>query len=101
MYVASGCEAAWDSALESRPDIAVFDYNLPDGNGLELMQRFTEAFQQLPVASIMMTASKAPGLREQALKLGVIGYFEKPFKSEDLINTIENIWTATDSTIAA
>lgn len=100
VYVVGGCEAAFESAVQIRPDIAVVDYNLPDGNGLELMKRFSEEFQQYPIASIMMTASKQPGLCEQALNHGALDYIEKPFKSADLIKSIENIRTATASKAA-
>lgn len=89
--VAGGCKAALSSAFSCRPDIAVLDYNLPDGNGLELMQIFAQEFRQAPVESIMMSASKQPGLCEQAMNLGAIGFFEKPFRSADLIESIAKI----------
>jgi CheY-like chemotaxis protein len=35
-----------------------------------------------------MTASKQPGLRDRALSAGAVDYFEKPFKSLQLIQPI-------------
>jgi len=89
--VVGGCKAALSSAFSCRPDIAVLDYNLPDGNGLELMQIFAQEFQQTPVESIMMSASRMPGLCEQAIELGASEFFEKPFRSADLIESIAKI----------
>ncbi|MFK7855194.1 MAG: response regulator transcription factor [Granulosicoccus sp.] len=86
--VVGGCKAALSSAFSYRPDIAVLDYNLPDGNGLALMQMITQEYQQTPVGSIVMSASKMPGLCEQAKELGAIEFFEKPFRSADLIESI-------------
>ena len=101
VHVVSGCEAAIQSAYECQPDIAVVDFNLPDGNGLELLQHFSKEFEQRPIASIMMTASKKDGLREQALSQGVHAYFEKPFKSADLIDAIKSIGSALQASNAA
>lgn len=101
VHVVSGCEAALASARSDKPVIALIDYNLPDGNGLDLIQQFAEMFNQQPVASIMMTASKKPGLREQALERGAVDYFEKPFNSVDLISTIEALLAKACAEVAA
>ncbi len=38
---------------------------------------------------VFMTASKQPGLRDHADKLGAAGYIEKPFDTETLMSTIQ------------
>jgi len=101
VFVASGCAQALDTAIECQPDIAVIDYNLHDGNGLDLMQRFSVGCHPMPIASIMMTASKKPGLCQHALEQGAFAYFEKPFNSSDLIDSINNFRAASCSCVAA
>lgn len=73
------------------PDIALVDYNLPDGNGFEVLQHFADSPVTASVFTIIMTASKLPALREQAMSLGAVEFFEKPFKSADLIACIEKL----------
>jgi DNA-binding response OmpR family regulator len=89
--VVHGSEDAWSCASERPPDVALIDYNLPDGTGFDLIQRFSENTDTCLVRSIVMTASKQSGLRDKALAVGAIEYFEKPFKSTDLIAFIRSL----------
>jgi len=59
------------------PDVAVLDINLPDGNGLDLMKRFASMKGTASIATIIMTASRKPGLREQALAMGACRCFKR------------------------
>lgn len=70
------------------PDVAVLDVNLPDGNGLDLMKRFASMKRTASIATIIMTASRKPGLREQALAMGACAFLEKPFSSAALLEAI-------------
>ena len=42
----------------------------------------------LGVPCIFLTASKQPGLREHARRLGAAGFFEKPYEAGTLLATI-------------
>lgn len=79
------CAAALEAVGTNVPDIALIDCNLPDGNGIDVMQRFSEQSGTSSIASIIMTASNKPGLREKALAAGACCYFQKPFNSADLV----------------
>ena len=82
------CAAALQSVSENVPDVALIDCNLPDGNGIEVMQRFAAGSETSPIAPIIMTASNAPGLRDKAMSAGAFSYFQKPFNSADLVAAI-------------
>jgi FixJ family two-component response regulator len=38
---------------------------------------------------IFLTASKQPGLREKAMRLGAAAFFEKPYEAAELLAAIE------------
>ena len=53
--VTAGTAADGISALEKdRPDMILLDINLPDGNGLTVMENITEEYPDIPV--VMVTA---------------------------------------------
>jgi len=87
--VANDKAAALREASQQPPDIALIDFNLPDGTGFEVMGGFSSDERTSSVMNIIMTASKQPGLRVDAMTAGAIEYFEKPFKSAELIACIK------------
>lgn len=59
-------------------DLALIDYSLPDGNGLDvLLKALKEVKPDLPV--IMMTAYSTDNLAINAFRSGVVDYLKKPF----------------------
>ena len=76
------------AALKFNPDLAVLDISLPAGNGFTVADKIQEL---LPTATpiIFLTASKQPGLRKQAGKLGAAAFFEKPYDADDLLVAIK------------
>lgn len=86
--IAETAAKALEAAASEPPDIALLDYNLPDGNGVELMQLLSEDEGTAAVRTIMMTASEQTGLKEDALRLGAVDFFKKPFASNELVDSI-------------
>lgn len=78
-------------AQENPPDLALIDYNLPDGTGFEVMGQFSTDERTASIDKVIMTASRKAGLRDQAMAAGALELFEKPFKSIDLIEFIQNL----------
>lgn len=89
--VANDKAAAVREASHLPPDIALIDFNLPDGTGFEVMGHFDGNAHTSSILKIIMTASKQPGLRLEAMTAGAVDYFEKPFKSADLIASIHRL----------
>lgn len=75
-------------ALEKSPDFIILDIQLPDMNGLEVLQsiRASKANGDIPV--IAMTSFAMSGDREKLLSAGCNGYIEKPI---DPIRVVEQI----------
>lgn len=75
------------AAVKQRPDLVLLDISMPGGDGFVVAKRIQTLVPALtPI--IFITASKQPGLREQANELGAAGFFEKPYDAEELLASI-------------
>ena len=69
----------------SRPDLAILDLVLPDGDGIELMQEM-KAVADIPV--IFLSAYGQDQVIAQAFEAGAADYVTKPFSSTELVARI-------------
>jgi DNA-binding NtrC family response regulator len=77
-------------AGRARQDVGLLDLNLPDGSGIELMERLKEAQPELEV--IMLTGHGSIETAIQAMKKGAYDYLTKPFHLPDLDIHIEKAY---------
>ena len=89
---AGDLDEAVERIVEERPDVAVLDINLPDGNGLDLAERMRRLRITARMPLILITASRDPDYRERAVELE-IPLIEKPFPAADLLDAIERAVT--------
>jgi two-component system response regulator HydG len=69
-------------------ELALFDYRLPDGNGLELLR---EVRQNHPMPVIMMTSFNDVRTAVKAIQWGASDYILKPVFPEELLMSIRQI----------
>jgi two-component system chemotaxis response regulator CheY len=71
-----------NAASASRPDLVLVDWNMPEMNGLELVQavRRDERFASIPLMMVTTETEMAQVLR--ALEAGAQEYVMKPFTKE-------------------
>ncbi len=81
--------SATQKAIQGKPNLIILDLSMPAGDGFSVLGRLRDNPDTMSIPVLVLTASKKPGLREQALAAGANGYFEKPFESWDLLRTIE------------
>jgi two-component system OmpR family response regulator len=72
-----------------KPDIAVLDIMLPDGDGLGLLKSLRSVDPTLPV--LFLTAKDAVEDRVQGLTLGGDDYVTKPFSLEELVARLRSV----------
>ena len=81
------------SALESFKkgefDLVLCDYRLPDGSGLEVLQKMRAMQQNMPV--IIMTAYADVRMAVHLIKMGAADYITKPIQQEELLVLIKNL----------
>ena len=82
-------------------DVIISDINMPEMNGLELLERLKkdELYKTIPV--IMITTEGSAERMQEAFALGARGFIRKPFLPEDLRKTLyEVIGVGTDGQYA-
>jgi DNA-binding response OmpR family regulator len=80
-----------ESAARSTPDLVLLDYVLPDMKGDEVCQRLAGDPATAKVAIIYMSGFGTDLQPDQIKSANVIGSLNKPFTSDLLIKTVENL----------
>ena len=72
-------------------DVIISDINMPEMNGLELLERLKkdELYKEIPV--IMISTEGSAERMEKAFAQGAQGFIKKPFLPEDLRKTLYEV----------
>lgn len=73
--------------LKSSVDCIVTDVCMPEGTGLELLEKVRRKRPEIPV--IVMTAYSSIPQAVDAMQRGAFEYVVKPFENEDLVDTVK------------
>lgn len=82
-------EIALSKHQETPYDLLIVDINLPDISGIDLMKRI-RTFDSV-VEFIIITGYASLESAIEALRLGAFDYIIKPFRIEELKNTVKNV----------
>jgi two-component system nitrogen regulation response regulator GlnG len=82
VLTAETAEGAIQIIRRDRPDVAVLDIMLPDGNGLDVLKRVQDIDDRMPV--VFVTSSGDSGTAIRAMKLGALDYLVKPIDVAEL-----------------
>jgi len=69
-------------------DAVILDINMPEMNGLELLQRMSEEPLMKNIPVLMMTTEASEAHMKTAFELGAKGFIRKPFVPEELRKTL-------------
>lgn len=88
LIVTEGGEQCLD-CLENADDIGLLllDIKMPQVNGLEILPQIKEKHPELKV--VIVTGYKSVETATEASRLGACGYIVKPFKSDEILSTVE------------
>ncbi|MEA2016846.1 MAG: response regulator transcription factor [Campylobacterota bacterium] len=89
IYTASDGEEALKVYKNKKPNIILLDINIPKLNGLDVASKIRESDITTPI--IFLTAHSEKNMLLQAIDLQVSSYIIKPFKIEELKETIFKI----------
>ena len=89
LHAATGSEALDKIALMPPPSLVLLDIQLPDVDGITILEtiRATPDWQNVPV--IMLTAVSDEQQIRKVLSLTVQGYVLKPFRRETLLRSVD------------
>jgi len=85
--VAGGVKVAEEKLKKRSYDLCLFDVQLPDGDGVELLQRLRAAKVDVPV--IMMSGHATIDTAVRATRLGALNFLEKPLNTDALLINVE------------
>jgi len=85
---------ALEKAARFGPDLVLLDYRLPDTDGAAVLGELRRVHDAIPV--IVMTGFGHEKLAARVIKLGAMDYLAKPFKSGELLKSIENALKAAE-----
>ncbi len=71
------------AAQAQRPDCILLDYQLPDKDGLEVLEALRNSDGTLPCAVVMLTGTATTATAVSAMRLGAQDYLNKDFFNED------------------
>ncbi|NQT30530.1 MAG: response regulator [Candidatus Saganbacteria bacterium] len=85
-----GQEALMKARTE-KPDLIILDIMLPKMDGFKVcrMLKFDEKYQNIPIVVVSAKTQKAD--IERGKEMGADAYITKPFKSEELLKTINEL----------
>ena len=86
---AATCAAAEASFRQRRPDVVLSDYQLPDGNGVELLARLRAIDRTVPV--VMLTGHASIDLAVRAIKEGAEQFLTKPVDLPALLAILQRL----------
>jgi FixJ family two-component response regulator len=75
------------SAEQRTPACLILDVHLPGLSGLELQQQLTAEGRNVPI--VVITAYPTSQVREHVLRAGAVGFLEKPFDDQSLLDAVE------------
>jgi DNA-binding response OmpR family regulator len=84
---APGADACLRMASSNRPDAVLLDFDLPEGPGLDVLERLRTDSTQ-PPAVIVMSADDDPAVRHRVMELGATAFLPKPWTAEELESTV-------------
>lgn len=86
---ASDGEAAFDQAMDKKPDVAVIDISMPGLDGLEVVTRMSAYCPEIPVLILTMHDEEQYVIR--AIEAGAMGYVTKQSAPEQLVAAVKKI----------
>lgn len=85
-FEAPGGKEALSMLKKERFDLVLLDINMPEMNGLEVLEKTKETYPELPV--VMLSAVCDEETVRRALELGASGFVAKPFNAKDMVDRI-------------
>ena len=89
-------KAALKQLKESSPDVIITDLQMPEMDGLELIDEVRKNFTHIPV--IMITSRGSEDIAVKALAAGASSYVPKRSLSSELVETVQRVVALTQET---
>jgi len=81
--IVSNASEAYEKTFNEKYDLYIFDINLPDENGIEVLKNLRDADDKTP--TIFITALVDLNTMSKAFNVGIEDYIKKPFDPEEML----------------
>src|SRR5690606_6191347 len=79
------------------PDLIITDYRLPDGTGMEILEKVINSKNNTPV--ILITNYSDIRTAVKSMKMGAFEYITKPVNPDELLSTVNEAFNKKNSSI--
>jgi CheY-like chemotaxis protein len=80
-----------EEALRAPPDLLLVDLHLPDGDGIEWLQRLREHTALASTPAVVVSASVLPEDAARAAAAGCADYWTKPLNVQDTLTRVDDL----------
>ena len=80
---------AVSTARAARPDVVLLDIGLPGGNGLSVLQRYSDCAALIFTPVVVLTGRDPRAVEDEVRKYAVAGFLTKPADNDELLGVIE------------
>jgi len=88
-YIANNGKEGMEKFLKLSPDIVITDIMMPDITGLEMAKKIKKIDSKVPV--IILSAFSETKNFLEAIDIGIVKYFIKPFDPDELLQYLESL----------
>jgi two-component system chemotaxis response regulator CheY len=88
---ADGQEALAAIASNRAIDMVVCDVNMPNLNGLEMVEKVKSNPEHKALPILMLTTEGQPSMIRRAKEAGAVGWIVKPFDANQLVQTAKHL----------
>jgi len=90
IFPAQSMEELLNILKSVKPDLILLDINMPETGGFEIfeMLKTSHAYSNIPV--MFLTSQMDRNTIVKGMNLGAVGFVQKPYKEENLVERIEN-----------
>ena len=71
--------------------LVVSDVNMPNMDGLTMVEKIRSELKNTTVNIIMLTTESSPSMKERGKAAGIKGWIVKPFKGESVLETFKKL----------
>src|SRR5690554_5499321 len=83
---------AYSSMERESPELIITDYRLPDGTGMEILEKIIDSKKNTPVILITNYSDIRTAVR--SMKMGAFEYITKPVNPDELLATVNDAFSA-------
>jgi two-component system chemotaxis response regulator CheY len=94
LEAADGQEALNTIESNRNIDMVVCDVNMPNLNGLEMVEKVKSRPENKSLPILMLTTEGQPSMIRRAKEAGAVGWIVKPFDANQLVQTAKHLTKA-------